>query len=156
MPKYRYLTDEELNHLEKELKQFLIVNYVYDAEWKELNQSAPDKALELIALFSDQVLHRVYEKITYLEKRSREACFVFKFDQEQVQALIMQSSAEQLDLSTPENIHKALTTQLSALKFYKSSKAVKQTKEQEIHQLIEQGAVLSSADFWNELEKLYK
>lgn len=156
MPKYRYLTDEELSHLEKELKQFLIVNQIYNEEWTKINQENPEKALHLIALFSDHVLHRVYEKINYLEKRSQDACFVFNFDPTSVQVMIIQSTNEALNLSTPEGIHEALSKHFSDLEFYRSSKTNSQTKEQEIHQLIEQGAVLSSADFWNELERLVK
>ena len=65
--KYRMLTSEELTHLEEELKQFLIINHVYKEEWERMNLDTPETAQDLVGLFSDQVLQRVYENISYLE-----------------------------------------------------------------------------------------
>lgn len=83
MPKFRYLSDDELSFFEEELKQFLILNHVYSDEWLRINQNEPEKALELVGVFSDQVLQRVYENMKYFEKRTKDACFVFHYDKEQ-------------------------------------------------------------------------
>ncbi|WP_430405394.1 DUF6495 family protein [Fluviicola sp.] len=42
--KYRILSDEELQHLEGDLKAFLIINGVHGEEWAKLNQEDPQKA----------------------------------------------------------------------------------------------------------------
>lgn len=155
MPKFRYLTDEELTHLEEELKQFLIVNEVYHEEWVKINQEKQGKALELVALFSDQVLQRVYEKMAFLEKRTKDACFVFHFESDKIHLKVIQSERnENLDLSTPESIHEAMTKNFSDLSFFKSTKNMTGNREQEIHRLIEQGAVPSNKEFWEQLEKI--
>ena len=56
--KYRYLTPEELQLFEDELIQFLIVNGIDGPEWEKINKTNPDKARELVGLFSDVVIHR--------------------------------------------------------------------------------------------------
>lgn len=155
MPKYRYLSDGELQHLEEEFKQFLVVNQVYKEEWEQINCDEPEKALELVGLFSDNVLQTVYEKIRFLEKRTPDSCFVFHFTPEEIQLKVLQvESAGKADLSSPENIHEALLKHSNELSFFKSSKKYSASREAEIHQALEQGAVVSTADFWEMLEKL--
>ncbi len=155
MPKYRYLSDGELRHLEEEFKQFLVVNQVYKEEWEQLNRENPDKALELVGLFSDNVLQTVYEKIRFLEKRDAESCFVFHFAPDEIQLRVLQvETAGKADLSTPEKIHETLVKHSKDLSFFKSVRPYKNGREAEIHQLLEQGATMSDAEFWSLLEKL--
>ena len=154
MPKYRFLSDEELKHLEEEFKQFLIVNHVYKEEWQKINESDSEKALELVGLFSDQVLQRVYEKITYLEKRTKDACFLFKFGDEVLDLLIIQTQNSEIDLSQIESIHSNLKSRFNQLEFYKSSKKHTNTREYEIHLTFEQGAELSSKEFWDLIQQI--
>ncbi|MES2587614.1 MAG: DUF6495 family protein [Bacteroidota bacterium] len=154
MPKYRYLSDEELIHLEDEFKQFLIVNHVYKEEWEKINVENSEKALELVGLFSDQVLQRVYEKITFLEKRTKDACFLFHFGEEKLDLIIIQSKNKNIDLGSIESIHEALKTNFKELDFFKSSRKYTKNREEEIHITLEQGAELSSQDFWDLLTKI--
>lgn len=152
--KYRLLTDEELKHLEEELKHFLIVNHVHKEEWERMNKEQPALAIELVGLFSDQVLQRVYENISYLENRSKASCFVFHCDQEKINLIAIQAKNENenLDFSTPESIHEALTKHTKDVGFLRHSKPYSKTREEEIHQLIEQGCVKSTESFWKSLE----
>ena len=60
----------------------------------------------------------------------------------------------QLDLSSVESIHHALTNHINELDFFQSKKAYTQDREQEIHTLIEQGCVLSVQEFWDSLNEL--
>lgn len=152
--KYRLLTDEELKHLEEELKQFLIVNHVHKEEWERINKEQPELAIELVGLFSDQVLQRVYENISFLENRTKDSCFVFHCDKKQINLIAIQAKKEneKLDFSTPESIHEALTKYSKDVGFFRHSKPYTKSREEEIHQLIEQGCVKSSESFWNSLE----
>ena len=58
MLKFRALTAAELAELEIEFKQFLIVNELYDAEWRELAIKNPQKAQEFIDTFANIVLEK--------------------------------------------------------------------------------------------------
>lgn len=50
------LTEEELSHFSEELKHFLIVNGIHAEEWEMMNRQNPEKACELVGVFSDTVL----------------------------------------------------------------------------------------------------
>ncbi|MNJ83272.1 hypothetical protein D3C87_06880 [compost metagenome] len=153
--KYRILSDEELQHLEGDLKAFLIINGVHAEEWEKLNQEEPQKALALVELFSDQVFQTIYEKIQFLEHRSPESCLVFRFLKEEQELIAIQRNPDsQLDLSSTEGIHQALSQHMKDLSVFTSKRAYVQEREQEIHQLIEQGAILSSEEFWNSLQEI--
>lgn len=156
MARYRLLSDEELNHFAEDFKHFLIVNGVHDAEWKKINAENSALALELVALFSDQVLQRVYEKIEFVEKRTPDSCFVFRLESAGMQLIALQLDAaapEGADLSTPESIHQTILQHPKHLTYFKQKKNYTRAREEELHQLLEQGAVLSSRDFWESLEK---
>ncbi|TNE55808.1 MAG: hypothetical protein EP338_03270 [Bacteroidetes bacterium] len=156
MPRFRFLSDEELSHFEEELKQFLIVNGVQGEEWERINQEDPEKALALVGMFSDQVLQQVYEKIEYLEKRTDDGCFVFRLMADQMYLIALQlkeTHHEQSSLSNPESIHETLTNRPEDVSYFKTSKTYHDQREIELHQLLEQGAVPSSVEFWSSLEK---
>ncbi|MNY49485.1 hypothetical protein D3C86_1849160 [compost metagenome] len=67
---------------------------------------------------------------------------------------IQKKSDSGIDLSTAEGIHQALISSSSALSFFTSKKSYSSPRELEIHKLIEQGAVLSDAEFWNSLKEI--
>lgn len=147
--KYRMLTDDELRHLEEDLKHFLIVNGVHDTEWEALNRDNPEKARELVGVFSDTVLQKVYEKLEYLEFRSEDACMVFHCGKERQEVIVLnRKSGAAIDLSTPESIHDALSNHAQDLSFFRSSKEYNGKREEEVHRLLEQGCVLSTREFW--------
>lgn len=153
--KYRILSDEELQHLEGDLKAFLIINGVHGEEWAKLNQEEPQKALELVELFSDQVLQTVYEKVRFLEHRTPDSCIVFHFQEQEQELIAIQKNPDSnCDLSTIEGVHEALTKSTNHLSFFTSKKNYALSREMEIHKLIEQGAVLSDAVFWNSLKEI--
>lgn len=150
--KYRILTDEELQHLEGDLKAFLIINGVEGDTWKQLNDTEPEKALKLVELFSDTVLQTVYEKIQFLEVRGPDSCMVFHYGKEQVELIsITRKPGTACDLSTPESIHEALIHHPGGLTWFRTAKSYSKPREEEIHQLLEQGAVLSTVEFWEML-----
>lgn len=150
--KYRCLTDDELKLLADDLKHFLIVNGVHAEEWEHMNKANPSKAIQLVELFSDTVLDKVYSKIEYLEHRSPEACLVFHFNEAKIELISIQGKQDaSVDLSTPENIHEALAKQADQLSFFKTEKHYTKERNSEIHQMIVQGCFISTKDFWDAL-----
>ncbi len=150
--KYRILSNEELSHLEEDFKHFLIVNGVHAEEWEALNKKDVDKAVQLVEVFSDTVLQKVYEKIEYVEFRSVDTCMVFHLCQEKIELIsIHRKASSEADLSTIESIHEALKNDADQLNFFKTEKPYSKNREAEIHEMIEQGCVLSSSQFWTAL-----
>ena len=147
------LNQEELEIFEEDLKHFLIANGVHSEEWEEMNKSNVEKAKDLVGLFSDVVLQKVYEKVKFIENRSKNACLVFKLNAEEVELISINSNSEEVSLETPESIHEALIKHADKLSFFKTEKKYSKNREEEIHQMLEQGCVNSSESFWIMLEK---
>ena len=82
MLKFRALTAAELAELEIEFKQFLIVNELYDAEWRELASKNPQKAQEFIDTFANIVLEKVYNQRPGLLHIGLDFITVFDFQDE--------------------------------------------------------------------------
>lgn len=150
--KYRCLTDDELELLADDLKHFLIVNGVHAEEWELMNKENPSKAIQLVELFSDSVLDKVYSKIGFLEHRSPEACLVFHFAEANIELISIQRNQDStVDLSSPEKIHEALAKKADKLSFFKTEKQYSKERNSEIHQMIDQGCFVSTKDFWDAL-----
>lgn len=155
--KYRILNNEELSHLDEQLKQFLIINGIYGDEWKRLNEEEPQKSVTLIELFSDHVLQIVYEKTTFLEKQTPDACFVFRCKPETLELIAVQKKNSEditIDLSSTQGIHHALTKSAGNLTFFRTEKPYSKEREREIHIMFMDGCIRSSEAFWNQLEKV--
>lgn len=153
--KYRILTNEELHVFAEDLKHFLIVNGVHAEEWEEINKNDKEKAIKLVELFSDNVLQIVYEKIKFIEHRSEKSCLVFKLNAENIEmiSLTLKEGAVS-NLSTPASIHDAIVNRPSELQIFTSSKTYSKERELEIHEMLEQGCLNSSEEFWVSLNKL--
>lgn len=140
--KYRILKDEELAELEDILKQFLIVNGVHGEEWKRLNEEEPDKALDLIELFSDHVLQIVYEKTFYIEKLTPNMAFFFHFDKDAIHLISIQRKnmdESSLDLSSIEKVLDALKNRITELVYFRQSKSYSKSREEELHEMFQAG-----------------
>jgi hypothetical protein len=111
--------------------------------------------MQLVDLFSDNVLQTVYEKVNFLEFRRPDSCIVFQMGKtEQALVAINRKADSQHDLSSVESIHAALTNHINELDFFQSKKAYTQARETEIHLLLEQGCVLSVQEFWDSLTQV--
>lgn len=153
--KFRCLTNEELTVLENDLKAFLIVNGIDGDEWAKINQNEPEKAIKLVEIFSDSVLQIAYSKMKYLEYRSPKTCIVFHCGDTNTEIISLQlNETTQADLSTPESIHHALLNHAGDIQLNRQSKPNNKSREEEIHQLLEQGCVPSSKEFWVSLEAI--
>ena len=150
------LSQEELQHLEAEFKQFLIVNHIHSEDWKKINEIEPEKAVALVELFSDTVLLMVFEKIEYLEFRSKQLFSVYHIHSERIEAIHVQSEDHTVSLETDEEISVSINSNSSKLSIYRAEKKVNPFKEDEVHRLVEQGCVKSTQSVWEQFSKLIK
>jgi hypothetical protein len=153
--KYRMLSKEEQEIFDEDFKHFMITNGVTNEEWLAMNENNLAKATELVEMFSDVVLEKVYQKIEFIEFRSEGSCLVFRCTADNLKVIsIVAKAGSKVDLSSPESIHLALQKQLGDLDIFKSEKPYSTLRELEIHQMIEQGCLNSSREFWDALEIL--
>lgn len=147
------LTDEELPLFEEDLKHFLIVHGIHGEEWSKMNEEHPEEARNLVGLFSDTVLQKVYEKLRFIEHRTHASCMVFHLKEDTIDMISINAKGSEVDLSTPEGIHEALIHNSANLTFFRNQKSYSKERELEIHEMLEQGCVNSSEAFWMQLNK---
>lgn len=153
--KFRLLNQEERAAFNEDFKHFLIANGVSNEEWLEMNETKPQKAEELVAIFSDTVFQKVMEKMKFLEMRAKDSLLVFKCNKEEIELIGInpKSPEAEIDLSTPESIHESLSTKAQQLQFFKHKKAYSKEREIEVFEMIENGCVPSHEAFWMALDK---
>jgi hypothetical protein len=153
--KYRLLDSDELSHFNEELVQFLIVNGIHGEEWEKLNKTDPEKAIELVGIFSDQVLQKVYENIKYLEFRAKDRLLLFYLGIEKIGLIGLESgSNSEVDFSDTEKIHRSLQLESNGIRYFRSAKEYSGERELEIHQMIGSGCIPSTAQFWEYMNEL--
>ena len=118
MVKYRFLTDDELIALEVEFKQFLITNGLHDDEWRVLNKDYPKKAEEVVGLFSDLILDKVFTQTKYLMHHSNDKIKVFYFTTSK--AIMIGLDFEGEDVIPEEGLMSFIKSNLSKFKIYTS------------------------------------
>lgn len=151
--KYRMLSDEELQVLEPELKEFLIVNGFDGEAWEELNREQPEKAIALVELFSDIVLEKVYKKVDVLEKRDAENMTLIRIGDSAMELFHVSVKKKGiLNLAESETISSLLNRYKDALDFYRGQKKHQLTREEEVHRLIVQGFAVVPIQFWEEIK----
>lgn len=153
--KYRYLTPEELQLLEDELIQFLIVNGIDGPEWEEINKTNPDKARELVGMFSDVVIHRSLEKVKFGEQGSANRFFIFAFHDEEIELIGCMSSRENVDISSFEMLMQEVKNQPQSIEVFRQTKKYEPNREQEIFTMMNNGLLLSEQSRYDLLQKLY-
>ncbi len=152
--KYRMLTEEEMKIFDEDFKHFAVANGVTGEDWQKLIDNDKEKATQLVEIFSDTVLQKVYEKLRFIEHRSPSSCMVFKLGPENIELISINAKSGEVDLTTPESIHEALTKKADDLSMFKTKKAYTKQREAEIHEMLEQGCLNSSEAFWILLEKV--
>lgn len=152
--RFRMLNKDELEANENELIQFLIVNGVDGPEWERLNTNYPEKALSLVELFSDVVWLRILEKTTHLEFRSVTKLFVFECGADEIELIALQADSDEVNLSTPEQIHYSLLTFPGQIQFFTQKKQYRKNREDELFDMISSGCVNSSVDFFSALKRM--
>ena len=141
MLKFRALTAAELAELEIEFKQFLIVNELYDAEWRDLAIKNPQKAQEFIDMFANIVLEKVYSQLPGLIHIGLDFITVFDFQDEVWNLYHLQTDTEGLlSNCTPDNLITPIKNNWSQFRLKIGTKKSSEQKAQEVHTLICKGA----------------
>lgn len=151
--KFRRLTSEELNELEKEFVQFLVSNGITADDWVALKASDIDKANKLIDTFSDIVLEKVLGKIEYLEKREKTNVLFFKASAKEFVIIGLSSTDTSIDLTQSASIEK-LSQGATNVQIFKTSQKYTKSREEEVFALTRGGALVTDDRIFNLLKEL--
>lgn len=152
MLKYRLLTDDELKELEHEFKQFLIVNEIYDEEWRKLNAEKSKKVDELIIMFSNLVIEKSLKRIQYLEITTSEGISAYYCKDDEIELIGI--STQQTDINflslTPDELS---TTPLS---IFMTSKKYEKERETTIFEMLNSGCGIIDGKRFGQLRLAYE
>ena len=145
--KYRRLTEEELQELEKDFIRFLATNTITADEWERLKAERPEKVDRLIDVFSDQVFERTLREVRYLEYKTPRDIKTFHCLPDKIVMIgLMIDGDSQLDFTAGQDSAQMLSLlQLSGarLKMYTAEKKYAKEREQELFDMLEDGARIS-------------
>lgn len=153
MVKYRFLTDEELKGFEEEFKHFLIANGLHAEEWEKMNSENPDKAIEIVGLFSDLILDKVYDKTNYILHTSPKALKAFKFNKENAVLIGVDYKGEG---ELPEaGVIEFIANNAADMLIYGTSKSFsEENRNKELHFLVKHGAVVTDEKVFEYLAEI--
>tara|TARA_B100000795_G_C22802949_1_gene442940 strand:+ start:863 stop:1327 length:465 start_codon:yes stop_codon:yes gene_type:complete len=153
MVKYRFLTDEELKELETEFKQFMISNGLHDDEWRAINKNTPKKAKEIVGMFSDLILEKVFAQTKYLLHHSNDKIKVFYFTAEK--AVMIGLDFEGEAIIPKDELIAFVKANVGKFQIYTASKSYETgDRNNEIFALVKNGAEKVDEYWFDFLSKL--
>ena len=153
MVKYRFLTGEELKELETEFKQFVITNGLHDDEWRALNKNAPEKAKEVVGMFSDLILDKVFTQTKYLMHHSNDKIKVFHFTS--AKAIMIGLDFEGDGVIPEDDLMDFIRANVEKFNIYTASKNYEEaSRNKEIFALVRNGAEKVDEKWFDFLSKL--
>jgi hypothetical protein len=144
MIKYRRLTDEELKLLENDFVRFLAANSIQAQDWQKTKSDSPEKVDELLDVFSNTVLEKVYSKANYLLIVNPNEIHAFKMGKTSAQLIGVKFKDNNVNLLKDENLKTLLSSQESFLslkpELFILEKKYDKPKAEEVFFLVNQGA----------------
>lgn len=143
-PKYRLLTIEELNELEKEFVDFLILNGITADDWEKLKSDEKEKAEDMLVLFSDVIFEGVMRKVRFLEHRTQRDLKTFQCLSDKLVLVGMKAVGnEEVDFTDSRFIQEASRNPPANVRLYMSEKKYNREREPELYEMIRMGASIS-------------
>ncbi|MEI8117156.1 MAG: DUF6495 family protein [Flavobacteriia bacterium] len=153
--RFRHLSSDELFSLETEFKQFLVVHELYDEEWRLLAENEPQKAEHFIELFSDLVLGRVYNQVSFLVHFSNTMVSFFDMRNNPLKAYHIKCS-EDHSLQNENDLQQVLRDHFDQLQFYTGEKQLVKEKADEVFDLISKGSESCEEGYFLKFRRLFE
>jgi len=148
--KYKRLTNEELQLLEKEFVHFLSSAQITGADWEKMKKNELENAEELIAVFSDMVYEKVLSKINYLEYRDAKTLNIFNCTEDKIILVGLRVKEHSpLDLTTPDVFTQWTNNDTDSVNVIKTEKKYIKERGEELFELLQNGSLITD-------DKLFK
>jgi hypothetical protein len=145
------LTIAELEELEKEFVDYLVVNGITADDWVEMKENEPEKANQIIELFSDVVFEGVMRKVNFLDVITPKSIKTFQCLADKMVLVGLDADpASEVDFTSAplSNIQHQAGQQLSV---YNSEKTYTEERGLELFKMIQNGAVISDGSYFKKL-----
>jgi len=151
--KYRILSWEELQELEKEFVEFLAANGIDGQLWKKIKEEEPEKVDRFIELFSDVIFEANMRKVKFLEMRSQHDLVCFQCLDNELVAVGMKDPQKrtEVDFRDTDFIARSSTNPPRGLEVYTTNHKYEKQREVELFDLTQKGAVITDNKLFNSL-----
>lgn len=154
--RFRKLSHVELEALSEELIQFLVVQGIDDELWREINKESPRKAEELVSLFSDTVLKKVYSKISYLYFVSEQIFSIFKVEGEDMEAIVIKNKSKTVCFENLNGVMTRISNNKNDFEVLHAKRTLGDKILDEIHTLTEKGCLVAEEELWQYFSQFHK
>lgn len=154
--RFRMLTETELDELSDDFTKFLVVQGIDDELWRKINTENKEKATQIVQIFSDTVLTKVYSKINYLSFLSDDVFSLFKIENNTMHLILIKNTNQETGFKGVNDVYSTLKKGVNHYELYTSSKILKEKLLDEIHKLSVQGCLVSSKKIWDSFEEFSK
>lgn len=154
--RFRKLSKIELEALSEELIQFLVVQGIDDDLWRDINKKYPQKAEELVALFSDTVLQKVYAKVQYLSFVSEQVFSIFKINGEEMEAIVVKNKSKTLAFKDLKSVLERTSKNTNNYELLSAKRSLGDKILDEIHALTEKGCLVADEELWQYFNQFHK
>jgi hypothetical protein len=149
-PKYKRLTTDELQTLEKEFINFLASAQITGADWEKMKKAEPEKVEELIVVFSDVVYDNVLSKIKFLEYREPKTLNIFNCTNDKIILVGLRVNEHSpLDLTASDIFSQWTDNKTSAVNIIKTEKNYVKERGLEVFELLQSGCLITDDKLFN-------
>ncbi len=150
MAKYRLLTRDELEGLEKEFVEYLILNGIAADDWVKIKKEDPGGAERIVHLFSDVVFEKIMRKTHFLEWGSpKEIKVLYCQKKKFVLVGLNATKIPEANLEDADYLKKAMQNPPENLEIYTKDIPYEISREEEMFKMTEIGYHMSD-------DKLFK
>lgn len=150
--KYRKLTLEELESLEKEFIDFLVINSITADDWVKIKRETPDRAEQIVELFSDFILDNVLRSIKYLVFKAEKEIYAYQcLDDKIVLVGFKTTSGRDINFREKDFLEEEMLASVKDMKVFTTEKKYTKPREHELFEMMEKGCEISDGRFFKVL-----
>ena len=151
MVRYRKLTMEELESMEKEFIDFLVINGIAADDWIKLKETEPQKADSIVDEFSNVVFESVLRKAGYLDYVSEKVITCFQALEKKMVMVVLELPNDSIIDLTSQSLNETDPSIIKGARVYTTEKSYQSKREGELFKLIQKGASISDGTLFKKL-----
>ncbi len=160
--KYTRLTKEQFEELHQEFANFLASQNIDKTEWEQIKTEKPEIAEQELDVFSDLIWEGALSKTEYLEHFSKSHVFLFHFMENKAHSIVIYCTNPNIDFLTKEGLiwlsehisSNNLSAEQTEIEIKQGKKSF-EDKKSNIFSLIQQGALISNGDLYNQVKHIF-
>lgn len=153
--KFRRLSIDELELLKEEFIQFLIVNGIIASEWEQLKKENSEAVDIWIDQFSEVVIEKALNNITYLEYREPKQLMFFKCSETEIEMASIHSEEIDLLAINSDDLNTNLIN-LKGISLMYKNKSYKPNRAEEVFRMVQSGALITDGKLFETVKNLVR